>query len=213
LKPEAGGVGAGGVGKGAKLLLDPYGELFAKLGPELRGLESGELESGGGRDRDRERLAEIRRKLVWAFSWAVPSPEAVRAISEVGPLIEIGAGTGYWAWLLKQAGVDIIAFDRAPDAPPHWTEVSRGGPERIGEHPGRSLFLCWPPMGETMAAQCLERFRGERVVSIGEAGEGARTGDARFRSLLAERFELEREVAIPQWPGYSDRVRVYLKRS
>jgi hypothetical protein len=181
----------------APRVLDPYGELFARL----------DLPLG-----DPERLAEIRRKLVWAFAWAVPSPEAIRGIASVGPLIEIGAGTGYWAWLLRQAGADVLAYDRAADAPPRWTEVARGGPEQAASHAGRALVLCWPPMGDPMAADCVERYAGPRVVSIGEAGEGARTGDARFRRLIEERFELEREIEIPRWPGYRDKVMVMKRR-
>jgi hypothetical protein len=180
----------------ASRVLDPYGELFSKL--EL--------------PRDPERMREVRRRLVWAFSWAIPSQEAIRAVAAHGPLIEIGAGTGYWAWLLGQAGADVLAYDRAVDAPPHWTLVERGGAERVSEHSGRTLLLCWPPMDDPMAAMCLERYRGERVISVGERGEGARTGDARFRELLAQGFIEEQGVELPRWPGYRDEVVVYRRR-
>jgi hypothetical protein len=173
--------------------LDPYGELFGKL--EL--------------PRDIERMMSVRRQLVWAFAWAVPSRQAITEIALHGPLIEIGAGTGYWAWVMKQAGADIVAYDHAVEAPPFWSEVLRGGPERVAEHADRTLFLCWPPMGEPLAADCLSAYRGERVLSIGERGDSARTGDARFRELLAREFVEEQVVELPHWPGFTDCLTVY----
>lgn len=33
------------------------------------------------------------------------------------PVVEMGAGTGYWAALLQQRGVDVVALDRHPPEP------------------------------------------------------------------------------------------------
>jgi hypothetical protein len=60
-----------------------------------------------------------RHYLVERFAWAVPSDEAIRTIAGLGSIVEIGAGTGYWASLLELAGADIAAFDKAP-AGNHW---------------------------------------------------------------------------------------------
>ncbi len=40
--------------------------------------------------------------------------EALKALAGVGPLLEVGAGTGYWAFLLRQAGVAVTAVDSHP---------------------------------------------------------------------------------------------------
>jgi hypothetical protein len=64
----------------------------------------------GGRSRD-----ELCRR----FAWAIPSPQAVHALRRVlarRGLVEIGAGTGYWAALLAHAGVDVRGYDTAPPA-------------------------------------------------------------------------------------------------
>jgi hypothetical protein len=58
-----------------------------------------------------------RSTLVKKYSWAIPSPESIEWIVKVldgRPVVEIGAGTGYWAWLLTQAGVDIRCYDHRP---------------------------------------------------------------------------------------------------
>lgn len=175
-------------------ILDPYSSLHAML----TGLRA-----------PPEELARIRKQLVWAYSWAVPSLAALAEIAASGPLIELGAGTGYWAWLLAQAGADIVAFDRAAGAPPRWLEVREGGVERLGEHPDRALFLCWPSLGEGFAEDCLRAYRGDTFLHVGELGPDARTGSAGFQARLRADWRLERELGIPTWPGFRDSLTVW----
>lgn len=99
---------------------------------------------------------EERYRWCKKYSWAIPSMEALDRIAALGPVIEIGAGTGYWAYLLRALGVDVKAFDVAPpgvvgvkngwhDGAETWTKVCQGGPERAAYEAHRTLFLCWPP--------------------------------------------------------------------
>ena len=57
---------------------------------------------------------EARDRMVAQFSWAIPNNDALNVLAAHAPLIELAAGTGYWAHLLKQRGVDILAFDNDP---------------------------------------------------------------------------------------------------
>ena len=43
--------------------------------------------------------------------------EALKALAGAGPLIEVGAGTGYWAMQLRWAGVQVTAVDSHPPGP------------------------------------------------------------------------------------------------
>ena len=45
-----------------------------------------------------------------------PKRIALRTILAYSPLVEIGAGTGYWARLLRQLGADIVCYDAVPPA-------------------------------------------------------------------------------------------------
>lgn len=47
------------------------------------------------------------------FSWSVPTKEALDVLAAHAPLLEIGAGNGYWAGLLHRRRVDLLAFDTA----------------------------------------------------------------------------------------------------
>lgn len=48
------------------------------------------------------------------FAWSVPSSEAIEAIVDrsKGGVCEIGAGTGYWAMLIRKRGLKVVAYDR-----------------------------------------------------------------------------------------------------
>lgn len=174
-------------------LLNPYLDLFRALESE-----SPELQ-----------LA-VRKKLIWAYSWAIPNDEAIAALLECSPLIEMGAGTGYWSWLLRQAGANVLAYDLNPHAPPHWTSVEQGDESIVPSHSDRTLFLCWPSYQEPMAFQALSQYSGKWVAYVGEMG--GRTADDSFHRLLSASFELKREVLIPVWPGFLDRLYLFERR-
>src|SRR5947209_5294851 len=152
--------------------------------------------------------AEVREKCCRTYAYAIAEPASVAFVARhCGPrAIEIGAGTGYWAWQLSQHGIDILAYDVAPpDKIPNdffaprmekpsttliktWHTVQQGGPEVLAEHADRTLFLCWPPYASDFAYQCLSVYQGQRLVFIGE-GDGGCTGDDDFFNLLEKQWK------------------------
>ena len=50
------------------------------------------------------------------YAWSVPCEEALRSIAQASPngVLELGAGTGYWASLLRSRGVPVACYDRVP---------------------------------------------------------------------------------------------------
>lgn len=44
----------------------------------------------------------------------MPTDAAVETLCEYGPILEIGAGAGYWAHVLSEAGCEILATDYLP---------------------------------------------------------------------------------------------------
>ena len=141
--------------------------------------------------------ADARAAAIGTYGFAIPSDEALDAIERYSPdgVVELGAGTGYWASLLHRRGVDVVAFDLEPPPSPQnawfagsrpWHPVHRGDHDRVREHAGRTLLLVWPTKNEIWAAAALDAYReagGQCVVFVGE-GPGGRTGDATFHALL-----------------------------
>ena len=156
-------------------------------------------------------LPARRRELAAAFSWAIPAPPALEALARHGPLLECGAGTGYWAALLRAGGADVVATDIAPPGP-RWTQVlARDSVRAVRAHPGRALFLCWPPFDDDGASYAaLRAYRGPVLAYVGDGPDGA-TGTARFHQELALNWTPAEQVALPNWPGLRDRLTVYAR--
>lgn len=163
-----------------------------------------------------------REKLVRKYAWAIPNHDALKKIYNLQmPICEIGAGKGYWGYLLRQLGVECFLYDNESylnrteisrycyfDNDPNWTEVEEGGTEKAAKHKYAALFLCWPPYAEPMAYEALLHYQGKCVIFVGE-GNGGCTGDERFFQLVNERFELVDSVKIPQYYGIHDRMFIY----
>jgi hypothetical protein len=114
------------------------------------------------------------------YSWAIPDKRAIRIAASFGPLVEVGAGKGYWAMLLRAAGVNVLAYDiigtpakgkgEKHGAVTFWSEVQRGGAKALQSVAclGRALFLCYPDEYEvqntSLGLDCLTRFSGGESV-------------------------------------------------
>jgi hypothetical protein len=184
---------------GTTPILNPYGDLHREL--SLLGIPTAAM-------------SDLRRKLVAAYAWAIPSPLALETIARYQPLIELGAGTGYWAFCLRQMGVDITAMDRNEKAPPQWSAVVHGDESLLEDASSplhqKSLMLCWPPLSELLAERALQLYRGDTVIDIGEP-RGGNTGTPAFADNLEANFSLVESLSLPRWPGCRDELRVWVR--
>ena len=162
-------------------------------------------------------LPARRRELVGRFAWAIPGPAALATIAAAGPVVEVGAGTGYWAGLLRDRGADVVATDPAVGggtayhpAGPLWTDVEPvDGVAAVRRHQDRTLLLCWPPPEDDAASwSVLRAYRADVLLYVGEGIDGP-AGTARFHRELALNWTVTDEVAIPTWPGLRDRLTVF----
>ena len=178
------------------------------------------LPSGCRRDPDaapdyRDLLAPgwiaFKNAVAGAYSWAVPTVEAVSAIARRAPrVLEVGAGSGYWSWQLAQAGVDVVAVDAAPPAAA-WHRVWPGNELAAAGDPSRALLLCWPPWNSPMALNALLLHAGDTVVYIGEWNRGC--AEPRFFDSLSKGYDLVETIAIPQWWERTDVVTIHQRRT
>jgi hypothetical protein len=189
--------------------LEPGRRLYQSAG----GFEGWLRTPGGPSDYER-RVACVRR-----YAFGVPSRAALDAIAQHAPIVELGAGTGYWAYLLQNRGVDIVAYDLAPPGqadnaykfdPRTWTEVRSGGVEVLDQFADRALFLCWPGYRDTFADDALAAFRGKVLIYVGE-GAGGHTANDAFFDRLRRDWVPGGQVAIPQWSGVHDALSIYYR--
>lgn len=197
-------------------LENPYLESIVREIPQFLAAQSSDLLADGLLLGQVEKVYGLRQALTRRYAWAIPDEDAIRAIAAWSPIVEIGAGTGYWASLLSQAGADVVAYDPEPGHS-KWCDAQLYFPVQVGDaskaaaHPGRTLLLCWPPYRQKVAQQALEAYQGHRLVYIGEPEGGCCASDG-FFALLHRSWELVREQRIPQWPGIYDRVFFYERR-
>lgn len=128
------------------------------------------------------------------YAWAVPGPEAIAAIVNSGPIIEINAGAGYWASMVEQAGGDIIATDLNPiqTHPEAWlgdikpfTDVYEAEASIAAEYPERTLLTVWPLPDQEYTTRAVTRYinaGGKRVIYVGEVN--GCTGSSMLWKLL-----------------------------
>lgn len=162
-----------------------------------------------------------RDKLVMDYSWSVTSDIMVESVLRQGPIVEMGAGTGYWSWLLRHRGMDVIAYDESPvdgvqrnpwhpTARRAWTQVVQGTAVAVKPHHDRAMLLVWPPRDEPFATHCLKLYQGDTVVHIGDLG--GCTGTPGFFNLLKDEWVLRQEVTNPSWPWINDKLTIWKRR-
>lgn len=151
---------------------------------------------------------ELRHSLTKSFSWAIPNEEAIKKLVSLSPLVEIAAGTGYWAKLIREMGGDIIAYDEKPYDNHYcdfaWGEVLEGGADKLKEHPGHTLFVGWPPYNSKLMDDLLAVYDGDRFVYVGENG-----GCTGWAEAMDTSWEVEETVEIPQYWGIHDVLMVF----
>jgi hypothetical protein len=162
---------------------------------------------------------EERSSMARKYAWAIPSDEAIQKLVSLSPVVEVGAGTGYWASLVSEAGCYIRAFDSAP--PKFGTNkynhtepcfrVERGQANVTSRFTHRTLFLCWPPYDTGMATEAIRAYKGKTVVFVGES-QGGCTGNDEFHDMLRDRFNLVDSVELPRWSGINDYMSVWNRK-
>ena len=139
--------------------------------------------------------------------FAVPTFGALKLLSKcsAGGLVELGAGVGYWAALLRRRGVDVVALDIDPPSGAHGSagesKVTFGDASSLRELSCEALLLCMPPPGEADCAdQALKNFRGKYVAYVGEWCTGM-TATRSFHESLQSRYVLKHRIPLPCYPS------------
>ena len=161
-------------------------------------------------------LRLARKSFIRTWGFSIPCAEAVEALRALSPLVELGAGTGCWSALLNAAGVAAVATDPIAagdvgygfEGGRHAQVQPLSAGQAIAAHPDRDVFCSWPTQDSPWALGAAFQLRpGRRLALV----EGSNTGTRGLRRYLATRFDLLSEIAIPQFPGSDDRLRIYRK--
>lgn len=142
------------------------------------------------------------------FGFSIPARDAVRAIAEYGPVLEVMAGKALWSTFLARL-IDVIATEIAPDPRAHFPVKASDAVEAARAHIDRTVFMSWPPMDNTAFQVAQAMIPGQILCHVGELG--GCTGDYQFADYLDTDFTALRSIRIPQWPGIHDRLAIFRK--
>ena len=175
-----------------------------------------EFEQAGYDDVNNYVISTKRFAITNHYSWAVPNQEAIDYLVSQSPIIEMGAGTGYWSKLISDSGGEVIAFDESPYdnhwCKNQWYEITKiDSVDILANYPEHTLFLCWPPYDTPFAYDCLKAYKGSQLIFVGESYGGC-TGDDNFFDLLEEEWEEVHSIDIPQWFGMHDYLISYKRK-
>ncbi|MBY0551084.1 MAG: class I SAM-dependent methyltransferase [Candidatus Obscuribacterales bacterium] len=171
--------------------------------------------------------------LIAHYAHSVPTEPVLAFIKALGPVVEVGAGTGYWSALLRARGAEVHAYDNWSSssyaARNTWTEVATGDAAMTGKHPDHTLLLSWPSAGA--GSKALENFKGNRMIYVGEITHSNYRnsaprlperetwhcdimGDTQFFEMLQRDWNLVARLDTPQLtPSVNDAMYYFARRS
>lgn len=161
-----------------------------------------------------------RTCLSTVYAFATPTTDALQAIQRAtSSVVEVGAGTGYWASFLQTHGLQVDAYDVAPTTStsafneyhsdsPSFTDVQQGDASVLLQkkyaNNNWALLLCYPPPNDPMAIDCLHSFKGDVLLLVGE-WEGD-TGTREFEQELMQDWRLDTLVPLPNMDRFTHTV-------
>lgn len=117
------------------------------------------------------------------YCYSVLRPDTLNLIANFSPIVELGAGNGYNAWLLRQIGAEVVALEAFPPeegknwffgtnvlgmpkkGATSWTKIAKGGALDLGGYTNHALFISWPPIN-SMASEAIDNYDGEIIILI-----------------------------------------------
>lgn len=127
------------------------------------------------------------------LAFQVPERRAVDIIERTvaGRVLELGAGFGLWAALLRLRGLDVTAVDNfsshgTAKMEGFTTVVRQDVVEAVQRTPAHTMLVIWPPEDDRAFQQAFASFAGEQVIYVGE------DDDSNLQSLGSEWVEVQR---------------------
>lgn len=165
----------------------------------------------------------LRHEYITKFGFAIPTEAALKTIAALQPILEIGAGSGYWAYEIRKLTKKIIPVEPrlteygfwkdGKRTSGHWEDktwtsvVKITGEEAVKQYPEMNLLFCWPDYEDPWSGQVLKQSKCKFVAYVGEWG--GCTGNEEFHETLEKDFMQVKEVSIPNFFGIHDSLMVF----
>ena len=155
-----------------------------------------------------EKMDIFRKK----YAYAIPNMRSlylIKHFAENQQILEVFSGQALWAYLLQLINVNVIATDLEIEKKTYTSVEKMDALKAVIKYKTNILMMIWPPCGDPIAYKTLQRFKGDKVIYIGEGDDGC-TGDEKFHKLLSTKYELVANYKIKRWPGFYDSLYLYV---
>ena len=167
------------------------------------------------------------------FGCTVPSYESLEIIKYFArdgtknkgrAVLDMGSGNGYWAYMLRRLGVEVVAVDnRQSEYRAVWIgdTIIAEGEKYLRDRGGckqQVLLMVYPVVSADFTAKILKSYTGDTVIV---AGTQNRNGYTAFKDrtidgyMLAERNDFERivQIPLPSFAGKDEALFVFTRKS
>lgn len=139
-----------------------------------------------------------RRVMCSIFSFSIPTLEALQFITSYQPILEIGAGSGFWAALLKRNNCDIIATTIDNESYPFSKKFSEieylPAIDAIKKYPDRTVLCSWPSV-DNWVEKALPYIKNNLILT----GELESIASDKFYDILEDEFKEINTHPLPRW--------------
>jgi hypothetical protein len=154
----------------------------------------------------------LRRKFVGIISFAIPNATAIAEIKKfvaTDKVLEVGAGLGFWAKLLRLIDIDVLSTD-IEEQPISYIPIEKiDGVEAVKKYKDRNvLMMIWPEYKE-WPNEVLQNFTGNKFIYIGNFSECA---SEKFYERCENEWNIVTTVETARWVDFNGDVYLYKKK-
>lgn len=153
------------------------------------------------------------------------SLEMIKAVSSGKTILDVGSGNGYWTYILRRHGCEVMAVDNLQsDWRTLWIgdTIKEDGVRYIKKRPRSAeedvLLLVYPVVGLDFTTSILNAYKGNIICVAGTQNSNGYTA---FKNetvdewMTRERPEFEKlvQVPLPSFPGKDDALFIWRRKS
>lgn len=139
----------------------------------------------------------LRCALVDIFSWAIPNNAAILELRNCEkPILEVGAGRGYWQFVVDRSEDEYIATDKITSLKAWSTVYQMDSVTAVKKYPDNILLFVWP---QDNIMDCLNHYKQNWLYWIGEGST----------EQIPEGWNVHKIIEIPTWSNMADRMILY----
>lgn len=166
-----------------------------------------------------------RRRFIDNFGFSIPNRQAIEAIRSYSPhgVTEIGAGLGYWTYLLNKNNIPTVGVDEYYPLKNPWFSpeyninkieyienivVSDAVEYLQKDDPKKTLLMVW---ADEYSDDAISKYRGDTIIMVGEGEDGCTDTGGLFDKEEIE-WEIIDMISLPRFIDCFDSLTIHKRK-